>query len=440
MTSLVGSLTAPSSPALQRLVSSRTGIVRVVSRLGNLGDTASAWLAELADPGVWSAVTMGNPTTAGAAWQDETRAIEAALGEAAERYCGTLIPSGLRTTTAKRLRQAGERVVSGDDLALHSPWQYEQPGFPFVSLNGDTEAAWVPAEEGQDGSRVFVPASVVYLGDITNHYAVPATNYPVGAGIAAGPTQEQAIEAAICEAVERHALATAWARGAPFSAVEIPPTMSAARHLAGVDAVEAWAVPNTFNLPVLLVSVSDAKRDLIGFGCALRETPEAAIWKAFSEALLSLQSAQALDDPTHPIHELTATGRTPLKPHRPDRQYRREYATDWRDVTDIACHVQLLLDPAVRQAVMDRLAASGGPTGLPDASPGALRQRLARQGWQILVVDVTSADIRMAALHVVRVIVPALRATAPAAFPFLGGRDFDGEDATGLCTLPVPLA
>ena len=440
MTLLVGSSAAPSSSKLQRLVSCRTGIVRTVSRLAAAGDAASAWLAELADPGVWSSVAMGNPTTAGAYWQDEPRAIEAALGEAAERYCGMLIPSGLRTATARHLRHTGERVLSGNDLALHSPSQHEQPGFPFVLLDDETEAAWVPAEDAQDGSRVFVPASVVYLGDITAHYAVPATNYPVGAGIAAGLSREQAIEAALGEAVERHALATAWARGAPFPAVEIPPAMSAAGRLAGVETVDAWAVPNTFNLPVLLVSVSDAKRDLIGFGCALRETTVAAMWKAFSEALLSLQSAQALDDPAHPIHELTSAGRTPLKPHRQDRQYRRDYAEDWRDVTDIACHAQLLLDPIVQRAVMDRLATPGSPTGLPIACLGSLRQLLGRQGRRILVVDVTSADIRMADLHVARVIVPGLRATAPAAFPFLGGHDFDGENAAGLCTLPVPLA
>ncbi len=440
MTSLAGSPTAPSAPTLQRLVSCRTGIVRTVSRLAAIGEAASAWLAELADPGVWSFVTMGNPTTAGASWQDETLAIEAALGEAAERYCGTLIPSGLRTTTARHLRHTGERALSGDDLALHSPSQHEQPGFPFVPLGDETEAAWVPAEDAQDRSRVFVPASVVYLGDVTGHYAVPATNYPVGAGIAAGPSREQATEGALGEVIERHALGTAWARGMPFSAVEIPPAISAAGRLAGVEAVHAWEVPNTFDLPVLLVSVSDVKRDLIGFGCAFRDTAAAAMWKAFSEALLSLQSAQVLDDPMHPIHELTSAGSTPLKPHRLDRQYRKDYAADWRDVTDIACHVQLLLDPIVRRAVMDRLAASEVPRRLPHACPGALRQRLGQQGRRILVVDVTSADIRMAGLHVVKVIVPGLRATAPAAFPFLGGSDFDGENAAELCMLPVPLA
>ena len=440
MTSFVGSPTTPSSPTLQRLVSCRTGIVRTVSRLAAIGDAASAWLAELADPGVWSSFTMGNPITAGASWQDETHAIEAALGEATERYCGTLIPSGLPTTTAKHLRHIGEPVLSGDDLALHSPSQHQQPGFPFVPLSEETEVAWVPAEDVQDGSMVFVPASVVYLGDITEHYTVAATNYPVGAGMAAGLSREQAIESALGEVVERHSLATAWARGVAFSAVAIPPAISAAGRLAGVEAVNAWAVPNTSDLPVLLVSVSDAERDLIGFGCALRETAIAAMWKAFSEALLSLQSAQTLNDPTHPIHELTSAGRTPLKPHRPDRQYSKEYAADWRDVTDIACHVQLLLDPIVQRAVMDRLAASGGPARLPYACSGALRQILGRQGLRIVVVDVTSSDIRMANLRVVRVIVPGLRATAPAAFPFLGGRDLDGENAAGLCMLPVPLA
>jgi ribosomal protein S12 methylthiotransferase accessory factor len=44
------------------------------------------------------------------------------------------------------------------------------------------------------------------------------------------------------------------------------------------------------------------------------------------------------------------------------------------------------------------------------------------RGYDIVYVDVTTADIRSVGLNVVRVIVPGLVPNAPAAFPFLGRR------------------
>lgn len=431
---------AAGPPALERLVSSRTGVVRSVQRAPSRGEAASGWLAELADPSRWGGTAMGNPTTAGGAWQDEGRAAGAALGEAVERYCGSLIPSELPVGSARRLRECGEQVLSPDELALHAPWQHQQRGFPFVRLDDDTESAWAEAQDLATGETVLVPASVVYLSVVADAYGVPVTNYPVGAGIAAGPTPEDAIEAALSEVIERHALATSWAQGAAYAPLPIPPSLSAAGRLASVAGVEAWAVPNFLDVPVVLVAAVDGDRELIGVGSAQRATEEAATWKAFSEALLSLDSARALDDPSHPIHELTAAGQTPLKAHRSDRRYGAQYAEDWRDVTDLACHVQLLLDPEVRGAVLDRLSVAPASLGSPATSSGAPAERLRELGFRVLAVDVTTTDVRAAGPHVVRVVVPGLRATAPAAFPFLGGRDLAAEGPGELYRLPVPLA
>ncbi len=431
---------AVGTPTLERLVSNRTGVVRSVHRAPARGEAVSGWLAELADPSPWGGTAMGNPTTAGGAWQDEGRAVAAALGEAVERYCGSLIPSGLPAGSSRRLHECGAKVLPPDELALHAGWQHQQHGFPFVSLDDDTETAWAEAEDLETGETVLVPASVVYLSVVADAYGVPVTNYPVGAGIAAGPTPEDAIEAALSEVIERHALATSWAQGAGYAPLPIPPSLSAAGRLASVASVEAWAVPNLLDVPVVLVAAVDGGRDLIGFGCAQREAVEAAAWKAFSEALLSLDSARALDDPSHPIHELTAAGQTPLKAHRPDRRYRAEYAEDWRDVTDLACHVQLLLDPEVRGAVLDRLSVAPASVGPPSTSSVTPAERLRELGFRVLAVEVTTTDVRAAGLHVMRVVVPGLRATAPAAFPFLGGRDLTADGVGELCRLPVPLA
>jgi len=426
--------------ASELLVSERTGLVRSMRLLGTGDEAGAVWLAELADTRAWSAVSVGNPTTAGSAWLDADRAHDAALGEATERYCGTLLPSGLSTSTGRALRDCGRRVISGDALALHAPWQHEQGGFPFVRLDDDTEAVWVEAEDATDGSRAMVPASVVYLAPLSEYYAIPPTNYPVGAGIAAGRSREDAIDGALRELVERHVLATAWALGVPFVAVRVPAAVTAAARLARVDVVEAWLIPNALDVPVVLVMAVDSERDLIGFGCAMRDTVDAALWKAFSEALLAVESAHALDDPSHGIHELTAAGQTPLKPHRRDRQYAADYDADWRDVTDFSCHVQLSLDPAVRRALLERLALVDARAAVPSAAPAPLTEVLPRHGYQVLLVDVTTSDVATAGLHVVRVVVPGLRATAPAAFPFLGGNDLAGHDITSLCRLPVPLA
>jgi len=427
-------------PWHELLVSERTGIVRSVRPLGGGDEAAAGWLAELANAHAWSLATPGNPTTAGGAWLDTDRALNAALGEAVERYCGTLMPSGLVVASGEELRDCGTSVLAADDLALHAPWQYEQVGFPFVRLRDDTPAAWVVAEDATEGSRVMVPASVVFLAPVSDYYAVPPTNYPVGAGIAAGRSRAEALDGALRELVERHALATAWALGAPFLPVQGPAMLLAAARFTRADAVEAWVVPNAFDVPVVLVMAEDRERDLVGFGCAMRETADAALWKAFSEALLAVESASALDDPSHAIHELTAAGQTPLKPYRRDRQYPADYAADWRDVTDFACHLQLSLDPAVRGALLERLAIGGTPPAVPDAAPSSLADLLRRHGYRVLVVDVTTSDVAATGLSVVRVVVPGLRATAPAAFPFLGGNDLARHHVSRLCRLPVPLA
>lgn len=79
---------------------------------------------------------------------------------------------------------------------------------------------------------------------------------------------------------------------------------------------------------------------------------------------------------------------------------------------------------------------------IPDEAPlnlNSLIALLTSRGHQPISVDLTTRDISIAGLHVVRVHSPGLYNNAPAAFPLLGGSRLTSASTTHL-HLPVPLA
>ncbi|TKK85189.1 hypothetical protein FDA94_26285 [Herbidospora galbida] len=371
------------------LLDPRTGLVtRMETRRSHaVLHTATA---ELAATGRFGH-PLGNPVVGGASFGDPGRARLRALGEAAERYAGHLVPeAGLRRATWHDL----DAAVDPDRLALYSPDQHDRPDFPFAGLRRDDVLSWVPGRAG-DGSPVWVPASLVWLSS-GEHALVrgrPA-HLPIAAGIAAGPTPEAARASALAEVLERHALATAWHGGAAFPLVEGPPLP------APIGAELTWrSVPNALGAPVVLCAASTPD-GLLGVGCATGSSRSAA-----AEALRSLDALAEVAEGV-PEWERPAG---PLATHRSDRRYLDSYAPDLSDATDVLCTLQLLADQRVSSAVRDRLAADG-VAGAPSTAP-----RL-----DVITVDLTTPDLAALGLHVARVVVPGLRSTGPAAYPFLG--------------------
>ncbi|WP_062428472.1 YcaO-like family protein [Herbidospora daliensis] len=345
--------------------------------------------AELAATGRF-AHPLGNPLTGGASFGDPARARLRALGEAAERYAGHLVPADLRRATWHDL----DAAVDPDRLALYSPEQHARPGFPFAGLRRDDVLSWTPGRTG-DGKRVWVPASLVWLpaGEHSLVRGRPA-HLPIAAGIAAGPTLEAARASALAEVLERHALATAWHGGAAFPLADGPPLPAPA------GAELTWrSVPNRPGAPVVLCAAVTPD-GLVGVGCATGSARSAA-----AEALRSLD---ALAEVAAGVPEWERPA-GPLRPHRADRRYLDSYAPDLGDATDVLCTLQLLADARVASAVRDRLAG-GVPSGTPSAAPDL----------DVITVDLTPPDLAEVGVRVARVVVPGLRSTGPAAYPFLG--------------------
>jgi ribosomal protein S12 methylthiotransferase accessory factor len=402
-------------------------MITVDARFGPVADLREATLyghlyvafADVADTSGFG-LPLGNPTVCGASWHDPEEARRRALGEAAERYCGHLAPTA-RLVEATWHELAPDAVDPGT-LALYAKGQLDRPGFPFTGLRRGDRTHWVRGSR-PDGTPVWVPAALVWLAPLTARPPV----LPVSAGIAAGPDLASARDAALAEVVERHALATAWLSGRTFPElrdVRLP-------DVAGLR-LRGFAVPNLIDAPVVACLAEDAQ-GLVGVGCAVApggdEPVAAAAWKAAAEALQSLDTTAQIARGQLPEWERPAG---PLVRHRADRSYASAYRPDLSDVTDVTCHLQLLADPTLAAQVAARF---GG--GEHRARPGRfdVQGALLARGLTPITVDLTTADVSACDLAVARVVVPGLRATAPAAFPMAG----DGVEPLPSDPSPLPV-
>lgn len=428
---------------LEALIGPRLGIVRrfEARALPPLMPQALRLVeAEIADTGRL-AHPAGNPVAAGCQWWDEEHARAAALGEAMERYCEALLPGTLRRASFRQLTRQGVVAVAPEELRFYSRAQYAEPGFPFTPFTDDLAVLWVPALELGTGAPVMLPASFVFSDYFTGPTArEPVTNFPSNAGCATAPTLEASRRTALEEVIERHAVQTAWLSGAPLTPIELPAWM---RDLfagpSGRLESTAYLFPHDLTMPVAGLVLRDREAGIVTLGTACRARAEDAVMKAYAEAALLHRAAAELDDPDSPLMQLVARREgSPLKPWQADRRYARLYRDDWRDATDVLCHLQLYLDPEMQDRLAARLAGGAGvaleqiPDG--DCSFEGLNQGLSRLGRRAFAVDLTAADIRFTGLHVSKVVVPGFRATAPAAFPQLIGLE------AGASLLPLPHA
>lgn len=437
------------------LVDERFGLIRRLRALPRRDDLPPALCraqAEVCDSTLFSP-WHSDDRAAGFAWASPAAARAAAAGEAVERYCGNLVPAGLRRASFEELDQAGEAALDPARLALFSDAQYATRGFPFVPFTRQLPILWTRGYSLVDGTPVWVPASLVWVTFFTGGptRAEPKTHATPYAGIAAGPNRPWAETAALLELLERDATGLAWHGGDHLPEVEVPPRLRAQVETPTLR-ITFHLFPSTFGVPVLGALAHDAARDLLALGIAARADASAAALKAAAEALQLIVTNRILDDPQSPYMRQVAAGAPGLgvKPWRRDRAYRRLYHDDWRDVWDLLCHLQLYHDPAMRAPLAERL--SGGGTlhlrdvpsfGAEDAT--GLRHELihllAERGHGPVAVDVTTPDVASAGLAVVRVVAPGLYGNAPAAFPYLGGPRLEPARAAGeLCRLPLPYA
>jgi ribosomal protein S12 methylthiotransferase accessory factor len=385
---------------INKLVNPRHGIVRHIAEMPAFPDTPPLFVAN---------TVMVNPihfrtgpdaarehvTGSSGAGLGRSECLWAAIGEAIERYSGSIyFDDDLLIATADEL---GTDAVAVDDFVLYGEEQYEAPSFPFARFKPELSRRWARGVRLLTGEPVLVPAQMVWLG-----YTMQAPHeyllQSVSSGLGTGNSLENAIFAGLREVIERDAVLSHWLLRVPgrritLSADQIALFPEGFGSL--VDSPHAEVVlrllENEFSIPVAFAIVQDRISRHIAIGAACHPELVSAICKATVEAWHTRYWALEL--------ERSKSGK--LAPE---------------DVTTFSAHVRYYRDPDHIENVEFLLNGAAHPVALTERFDGdfaAANRRMAmllkEAGYDVIVIDVTTADVAEVGLHVARVLVPGLQ-------------------------------
>ncbi len=327
---------------------------------------------------------------------DRSAAIDAALGEAAERYSLCYLPHDrIVRATADEL---GAAAVAPERFALFSLAQHARPGFPFVPFTRETRVSWVEGRRVPTGAPAWIPAELVFLADPVEP-GEERIAYATSSGAACAPSAPEAILRGLLELCERDAFALVWAARLSL------PLLDWSGHAGLVELDRRYFGPTGLDyatvdlscfhsLPSVLavVRAPASAGAVLGVGAGTAATIERAWWKALSEAFGTRAAARSILAKAPP------------------------FAPDGRNVRTFDDHIAFHATPE-RAALSTFLDASAErvhvssieplPDGVDDRI-AAVVARIEAAGASGYAVDVTAPDLRSLGLHVVKTVSPEL--------------------------------
>lgn len=133
-------------------------------------------------------------------------AVRSAIGEGVERYAASLWdPSSLRYAPFDEI---ADEAFDPRWLVFYSDAQYRAPDFPFAPFDSGRPIHWTRGQWLDTGEPVWLPALATYL-----HFPAPASEQLAQAtsnGLAAGASFEDAARRALYELIERDAFMLFW--------------------------------------------------------------------------------------------------------------------------------------------------------------------------------------------------------------------------------------
>lgn len=361
-----------------------------------------------------------------------------AVVEGAERYA-TMVFSEADFIVASA-RDLGDAALDLDRIPRCSAEEYADPACPLRPPSRDEPIRWVCGVSLLDRQPRFVPAIMTHL----HLKPWPAERFwlPISTGVAAHTRLAAALNAAICESIERDALALSWLLSLPLPRIDSAESghepIAALLGRVAQSNVEHHAFDATTDLGIPAIFAVQETRGhpdaALFVSCASGLGAEAAFAKAIREA---------------------SPARAVLKraPESPDR------IIDFHDITHGASYYGrgghdedfAFLFESGRGIT---LAAMDARTGMvPEDEAGQTRfliERLRRHGMEAVAIDLTTEELRDAGLWVVRVVIPDLMPISfihrarylatPRLRNHPGRRPGAGKDADGITLNPLPFA
>lgn len=324
------------------------------------------------------------------------QALVGAIGEAVERYSAAYVPYD--EIIYRPISAVSATAVSPWSLSLYDEVQLARAGFGYCALRPDDTIGWVMGFSLTRKQPILVPAFAVYQPYISRAGEMPVVQQ-ITTGLACGNTAEEAILSAICEVVERDAAMLMWlqSRRPPKTVIESRTPKVVRETLARFGPIEGH------------VTLLDVTTDLaIPAYIAVSDVPMAgkpgATFSSCANLVASRAAVGALTELAQCL--LWVNSLVDKGTHLPNPSL--------EDIAQIEEHVLWPLLPENRQAFEFVLSSSceteipqdhDWPTDILDSITHCV-ERIARAGLEVVVVDVTSPDIRECGLHVFRAIIP----------------------------------
>lgn len=326
------------------------------------------------------------------------QAMAKAIGEAVERYCASFYePDDFLLCPFKNLPV---KAVSPERFALFSEEQYLSDHFPYRPFTRDTPVRWAPAVEATSGELCYVPAAMVFVPYHADGREETPIVQSISTGLACHSTLEAASISAICEVIERDAFTIVWqSKMSPphiaLGSLSCANTDLVGRFLSGGASVELLNITLDHGIPTVLAVLGHTAPEFpaLVFAAAAHLDWETAIRKSLEELALTLRLGKS------------------LKSHKP----RIETDSTFTTVIDKSGHVRLYCDhdqsrfadflfESSRTVEYDALHSLG--TGSFQEDLATLLDIMRKRLQPVVLVDVTTPDIRELGLVVVRAVLP----------------------------------
>jgi ribosomal protein S12 methylthiotransferase accessory factor len=335
----------------------------------------------------------------GGAAADRGRAQARAIGEAVERYCCAIYDANELPVSSAA--EAPFSCVEPDTFALFSPEQYADESFLFAPFERTTPVTWVEALDLLTGECLHVPAAMVYVPYFySRDRGETPIAQPVSTGLACHVTRAAATITAVCEVIERDAFSIIW------QAMVAPPRIAVSTlSPANQRLLERFTVTGC---RVTLFDLTTDARVAVVLAVQQSSSPGAAPITFAASADLDPETAVR-----DAIEELAHTTR--YMQHIAQEQPRLQPDPELRNIVDQESHLNYWCDPSHAAAagflfeseeVHSFVDLPCLATGDQSRALAALIDRISATGHRVLVVDVTSTDIKSLGMVVVRAIIP----------------------------------
>jgi ribosomal protein S12 methylthiotransferase accessory factor len=352
------------------------------------------------------------PGTGGTALSEEM-ALAKAIGESVERYCGEFCdPDSITVAPFRKLRA---EAIDPRRFVLFHPVQYG-PRFPFQRASHDAPMSWVPARSLTYDKDVLAPAALVHVTHPAVEHEPPIDISPVS-GYACGNSFDEAALSGICEVVERDAFMIFWYNRLPapafdLRAAESPMLKSVlVRYQPAPVSLYCADITTEAGIPVVLaLMVAGSPRwPAAVVATAAHPDTEQAITKALFElAANQLYVRSFYEQPGY--RKMPRTAAEVVQPEDHGLFYCSPKRLPYLD---------MLTNPRTANPPLRRRSLSAGNTS---QDLDACVRLLAGVGLEVIVADLTTADVAALGFKVVKVLIPGMHPIDFGHWHHLGGR------------------